>query len=103
MRGVSKIEVVKEKENRLEIRLRGEDHTMANLIVKLAIRKPHVTYAAYRIDHPLVSDPVVIIATDGSVKPIEVLKEVLEDIVRLVDEFKEKLNAAIAASETSKS
>jgi len=29
---------------------------MANLIVKLAIRKPHVTYAAYRIEHPLVGE-----------------------------------------------
>ncbi len=96
---MAKLEKVAEKGNRLEIRLRGEDHTMANLIVKLAIRKPHVTYAAYRIDHPLISDPVVIIATDGSVKPIDVLREVLSDIVKLSDEFREKLREAISASE----
>ncbi|AEM38051.1 RNA polymerase dimerization [Pyrolobus fumarii 1A] len=87
---MARLELVKASEKRVEVRLRGEDHTMANLIVKLAIRKPHVTYAAYRIDHPLVDDPVVVIATDGTVSPIDVLENVLNEIVKLCDEFKEK-------------
>ena len=91
-----KLELVKrdEKRHRIELKLHGEDHTMANLIVKLAIRKPHVTYAAYRIDHPLVGEPVLIIATDGQVDPLDVLVDVLRDIWSLSGMFLEKLREA---------
>ena len=88
-----KLVLKKKASNRIELILRGEDHTMANLIVKLAIRKPHVTYAAYRIDHPLVGEPIVIIATDGKRDPLDVLKEVMMDIVKLSDEFLKKFEA----------
>lgn len=89
-----KLVLKKKAENRIELVLRGEDHTMANLIVKLAIRKPHVTYAAYRIDHPLVGEPIVIIATDGKRDPLDVLSEVMMDIVKLSDEFISKLGSS---------
>ncbi len=86
-----KIEIVKATKNRIEFKLKGEDHTMANLLVKLAIKKPHVTYAAYRVEHPLVGDLIVVLATDGTVTPVEVLKEVLHDVIRLSEEFRKAL------------
>jgi len=89
-----KIEIVKASRNRLEFKLRGEDHTMANLIVKLAIKKPHVTYAAYKVEHPLIGGLTVVLATDGTITPIEVLRDVLNDIIRLSEEFRKALEEA---------
>ena len=86
--------------NRIELVMRGEDHTIANLLVKLAIRKPHVTYAAYRIEHPLVGDSIVIIATDGKRDPLDVVNEVIGEVMKLVDEFVEKLRSAGGAEQS---
>ncbi len=57
----------------------GDQHTIPNLIAKMALRKPHVTYSAYIIEHPLVSNPKIIIMTDGQVKALDVLIEVLRE------------------------
>ncbi|MGC9148913.1 MAG: RpoL/Rpb11 RNA polymerase subunit family protein [Sulfolobales archaeon] len=57
----------------------GDQHTLPNLIAKMAIKKPHVTYSAYMIDHPLVSNPKIVILTDGQVKPIDILVEILRE------------------------
>ena len=74
------IEIKKLTDQELIFVYRDKDkHTIPNLISKLALKKPYVKYSAYVIDHPLVSDPEIIIITDGSKKPLEVLEEVLNE------------------------
>ncbi|MCS7108093.1 MAG: DNA-directed RNA polymerase subunit L [Sulfolobales archaeon] len=58
----------------------GEDHTLGNLISKYALNHPNVKIAAYSIDHPLTESPKVVIVTDGSKNPLEVLKEVIKEV-----------------------
>lgn len=73
-----RIEKINDKE--LVFYLEGVDqHTLPNLISKMALKNPHVTYSAYIIDHPLVSNPKIVILTDGQIKPIDVLREVLRE------------------------
>ena len=92
---MGKLKLIKLDDRKLEVELEGEDHTMANLIAKYAVRKPYVLYAAYNIPHPLISNPKVVIVTDGSRKPLDVLKEVLEEIIRDTNELEEKLRVAL--------
>jgi DNA-directed RNA polymerase subunit L len=95
----SKIKVLKLDDKTIEFELVGEDHTMANLIAKYAVRKPYVKYAAYNIPHPLVSNPVIVITTDGSRKPLDVLAEVLRDIIADAEELRSKLAEVLGVSE----
>jgi DNA-directed RNA polymerase subunit L len=74
-----KIRIEKRTDRELIFTLTGDQHGIPNLISKLAIRKPYVSYAAYIIDHPLTSQPKVVIVTDGTKDPLEVLLEVLEE------------------------
>jgi len=75
---VNQIEIKKLTDKELIIVYRDKDkHTIPNLISKLALRKPYIKYAAYIIDHPLVSDPEIVIITDGTKKPLEALEEIL--------------------------
>ncbi|RLG88563.1 MAG: DNA-directed RNA polymerase subunit L [Thermoprotei archaeon] len=90
------IEIKKLTDRELIFIYRDKDkHTIPNLISKLALKKPYVKYSAYVIDHPLVSDPEIIIITDGSKKPVEVLEEILnearsalKDLLKHVEELK---------------
>jgi len=79
-----------------------DKHSIPNLIAKLALRKPGVIYAAYIIDHPLVSDPEVVILTDGSRDPLDVLREVLEEARVLAKRFLEMLDEEVRRYEAGK-
>jgi len=83
--------VIKKEDYFLKVELVGEDHTIANLIAKYAIRHPNVTYAAYNIEHPLVSNPVLIIRTRDK-RAVEVFREVLEKILEDVGRVEERLS-----------
>ncbi|MEM0087892.1 MAG: RpoL/Rpb11 RNA polymerase subunit family protein, partial [Thermofilum sp.] len=68
------VEVVSYAKDRLEVRLRGEGHTILNMLVDELNSDPRVT-AAYRIEHPLVDVAYLFIATDGSKTPLDALTE----------------------------
>ncbi|HDH06945.1 MAG TPA: DNA-directed RNA polymerase subunit L [Thermoproteales archaeon] len=91
------IRIVKEEENVLEFELPSEDHTFCNLLVNILNKNPHVEFAAYKIEHPLVGVPRIYVRTDGSVKPREVLVEAskqIESIYTVIkDNFIKSLNA----------
>jgi DNA-directed RNA polymerase subunit L len=82
-----------------EIRVVIQDqdkHSIPNLIAKLAVKKPGVTFAGYIIEHPLVSYPELVIQTDGTRNPLDVLKEVVEEAKSIAQEFLDSFNKALA-------
>jgi len=79
---MAKLRLLKRSGNSVEIELPGEDHTIANLIAKYAIRKPHVVYSSYIISHPLIGNPVIVLTTDGTVDPLDVVEETLREIAK---------------------
>ena len=99
---MSKIEVKKLKDTELELIIHGEDHTLGNLIVKLAENEPGVTYVAYRIEHPLIPRLIVTLMTDGTVSALGVLKETLKEIKNLSKQFREEFIKAFNSYESEK-
>ncbi len=81
------IKVEKLSDRELTIKLIGEDHTMGNLISKYVLNHPNVQIAAYSIDHPLTEHPKVMLVTDNSIKPLEVLKEVINEVINTVEKL----------------
>ncbi len=78
-----------EEKNYLEVEIKGEDHTIGNLLRTLLLEDPSVRYAGYRVDHPLVGNLVVAVRTNGSKTPIQAIVEALEKAESRVKEFKE--------------
>ncbi len=94
------IELKKCSDKELRFYVKDPDkHSIPNLIAKLALRKPGVVYAAYIIDHPLVSDPEVVILTDGSRHPLDVLEEVLREVREMANRFLEEFEKALSEYE----
>ena len=93
-----KVKLLKREGNTIEMELIGEDHTIANLIAKYAIKKPGVVYSSYIISHPLISNPVIVLSTDGSRDPLDVIEEVLRDIIRDANEFQQAFEEALKSN-----
>lgn len=83
-----------EKEIRIVIQDQDK-YTLPNLLTKLALRKPGVTFAGYIIEHPMVSYPEVVIVTDGTKNPMEILEEVIAEAKAIANEFLEMLDMVL--------
>lgn len=88
------ISVERAEPNRLTLRLRGEDHTLLNLIVDELNRDEHVAFAAYRQEHPLTDEYMLTVVTDGGESALEALKAAVARaktvFEKLLEEWREK-------------
>ena len=97
-----RIRILERGERSLKIEIIGEGHTFCNLLRDFLLRNPDVEFAAYRIDHPLVSNPVFYVRTkDG--EPEEALKKAAEDIVAALENFKNIFSSALSKERASSS
>jgi DNA-directed RNA polymerase subunit L len=90
------LNIITKTNNELEVELRGETHTLLNLLKDLLIKDERVEAAFYDMKHVSISEPILYLKTDGS-DPILVLKETAEIIVAQCDEFIDVFNKAVNA------
>ncbi|BBG24237.1 DNA-directed RNA polymerase subunit L [Sulfuracidifex tepidarius] len=72
------VRLLKKNDNYMELEIQGEEHTLGNLIAGMLQRVKGVTFASYYKPHPLVDKIIIKIMTDGSLTPIEALKEAIK-------------------------
>jgi len=86
------INIIEETKDRLKFEIVGEDHTLCNLLRDELWKDKHLEVAGYNVDHPLVSQPIMIVETDGSETPKKALLEAVERIKQknkeVIGEFK---------------
>lgn len=81
------IKVLEEKKGKLVISVKGGTHTLCNAIVKELWNDKHVKAAGYRIDHPLVGVPSLMVETDGA-DPKKTINSALGRLSKAADDFK---------------
>lgn len=68
-----------------------EDHTLGNMIRTRLLKTAHVTFAAYKIPHPLTPNFLLRVQTDGEITPrqavINASKALIQDLGTLSREF----------------
>jgi len=84
-----KIKILERNERELEFELEGEGHTLCNLLRKVLLEDEGVTFAGYRIEHPLIGRPKVYVRTNGKKDPLDVVIEAAKKIREMVVEFRE--------------
>ncbi|MEM4699358.1 MAG: DNA-directed RNA polymerase subunit L [Candidatus Nezhaarchaeales archaeon] len=77
------IVIVSSGPNTLVLEIRGEGHTFCNALRETLLQDSAVTFAAYRIDHPLISNPLFIVRTDGSESPKDALRKAATKLIEL--------------------
>ncbi len=88
------VRILKKEGSLVEFELPGEDHSLPNLIVKLALKRPEVDYAAYNIPHPLVGSPRIVVRVREG-EPLDVVRSIVEEIIALSREFREKIEEGL--------
>jgi len=68
-----------------------EDHTLANLLRDKLFRLEHVTFAAYKVPHPLFATFELRVHTDGEISPKDAVitscRELINELQELDQEF----------------
>ena len=85
-----RITVLRNEPNRLALRIKGEDHTILNLLVEELNKDRSVVFAAYRLEHPLTSEYNLTIVTDGSKSPFDALAEAAARIKALFEGLRDQ-------------
>ena len=91
------ITILSQGKDEMEILVKGETHTLMNIIKASLLEDPRVETAFYdvkRLSNSVDREPVLYIKTMPGEKPIEILKDVASKIVAMCDDFKNAFNEA---------
>lgn len=78
------IEILSEEKNKLQFKLKGETHTLLNLLTKELFNDKNVEFAGYRVEHPLINEAIVSI---NAKNPKKAIKDAVKRIQKQVDTF----------------
>lgn len=74
--------------NAATVVLNKEDHTMGNMLRHSVLAVPGVIFSGYRVPHPLEPRTVLKIQTDGSLTPIQALKQGCEKVISQIGQVR---------------
>ncbi len=83
------LRIVEEGKDFVKLELVGEGHTLANALKNELENDSHVKVAGYTKEHPLVSNPILMVKTDGKETPNKAIEA-------CVDRLKKKNSAFLA-------
>ncbi|MFX0113555.1 MAG: RpoL/Rpb11 RNA polymerase subunit family protein [Candidatus Hodarchaeota archaeon] len=77
---------LREEPNLLEVEVTGETHTFLNLFREALKDIDSVLFAAYKIRHPVLASPMMVIRTDGvGIDPVVAVEQAAQAIVDWAD------------------
>lgn len=79
---------IDDKKNRVVVEVKGEDHTFCNLLKEELWADNSVKAAAYRIEHPLVKIPNLMVEVSGD-SARTVMKRACTRVNNQLDKFKQ--------------
>ncbi len=90
-----RLNIVSEKDDRLEMEVGGEGHTLLNLLQGFLLANKDVEMAGYSKPHPLMDRSVLYVYTKKRKDQRKVLLKSAEDARKKVDEFLKKFDAQL--------
>ena len=85
------LSIIEETPKKLVFEVKGQDHTLFNLIKSKLWLNKHVKVATYTIAHPLIGVPRMVVETDGEAKPRKAVSDASEAARKDVAELKQEL------------
>ena len=81
------VKILEETKNRIKVEIKDENHTLLNALRNELWNNRHTKVAGYRLEHPLVSSPVLILEADD--KPRNVLLDSINKLKKKNSEFRD--------------
>jgi DNA-directed RNA polymerase subunit L len=92
------IRLISKTDRELVLEIKGEEHTLGNMLMKEALRHPGVEHAAYRVPHPLRDIMEFTIVVKDGYDISKVLKEVIDRLRAEISEFRAKVEEVLGQS-----
>lgn len=89
------VRVISRSNKELLLEIRGENHTLGNMLMKEAIRHPGVEYAAYRVLHPLKDTIEFVIVVKEGEDLSTVLRDIIDKLRREITDFKQAVEKVL--------
>jgi len=87
------VEVIRNEKDYLEVAIKGEDIGFINAVKELLFDDTDVEFAAYRLDHPLVASPVLMVRMKKG-SPVSAVRTAVKKLKKQASEFKDALGNA---------
>jgi DNA-directed RNA polymerase subunit L len=91
------VNVLKREKNELRVEIKGEGHTLCNLLQNVLLQDKSVEIAGYDIPHPLVPASILYVRMKGDSSPQKALERALERIRVDMQDFADKIESATVA------
>ncbi len=85
------VKMLKEEKNELSFELVGADQSFPQLLVEKLNADKSVEFAACKVSHPLVANPIVIVRS-GKGKPSDAVVKALKEIAEELGAFRAKFS-----------
>jgi DNA-directed RNA polymerase subunit L len=89
------LELVEKGEGALLIKVRGEDHTLCNLLRKTLHNDKYVVAASYAVEHPLTEPPKLYVKTKKGKTPEHALTDAAEQVAEQLKELQKQLQRGL--------
>lgn len=89
------VELLDKEGTKMKVKIIGEGHTFANVIRKKLHEDERTETAAYNIEHPLLSDPIMHVKTAKRTSPKRALIRASDSLSEDYKEVKDKLQKAL--------
>jgi DNA-directed RNA polymerase subunit L len=84
---------VEAAKNRIIAEIKGEDHTLCNVLVKELQKDSNVKSAAYRIDHPLQRMPTLLVETNEKTSAKKAILDAINRLAKINAKFLKEFKA----------
>lgn len=88
------LRIIKNEPSELNFELVGVDQSLPQILVEKLNKEKSVVFAASKVAHPLVANPVVIVKTKGK-KAQDVVVKALEEMKKEMEGFRKKFSDLI--------
>ena len=89
------LNVLNDSGNKIVMEIKGEGHTLCNVLKKELWNDKHVKVATYAIDHPLIGIPRMTVETDGTITARKALSAAVERLNKDLDKLKKEFSKEI--------
>ncbi|RNI13966.1 DNA-directed RNA polymerase subunit L [Methanohalophilus sp. RSK] len=80
------LKIIEKKDDEIKVEIKGESHTLLNMLKHFLLEDEHVDIASYDMLHVSISEPVFYVRTDGK-DPVQAIRDAAVKLTAECDEF----------------
>jgi len=89
------IKVIEDEKERFVFELVGGDHAICTVLKDELNQDSHIKTATYRVDHPLFSNPRILVETHDSVTPRQAIANAAKRVQKMGEKIAKDLEKAL--------